>query len=140
MITNLRAKCALAERLNKLADKAGVKVDSIKLDNRYTLGGAFWPDVHLKISDKESRSNEANERAAALILDNTAAVTIVRSEGLIYLRGESDGLTYQFYAGSGVCERVQVGERVIPAQPERVEPIFEVRCPDPLRDLEAVWS
>jgi hypothetical protein len=30
------------------------------------------------------------------------------------------------------CERVKVGERVIPAQPERTEPVYEWKCPDSL--------
>ena len=63
-----------------------------------------------------------------------------RSNGWTYFNGYFEGLTIHITATQGsYCDRVQVGEetipaepaKVIPAQPERVVPKFEYVCKDP---------
>lgn len=56
-----------------------------------------------------------------------------RSEifGLRKTLGGPEGLAVSVYVTRGqVCERVQVGTKVIPAQPEREIPVYEWKCPD----------
>ena len=63
-----------------------------------------------------------------------------RSNGWTYFNGYFEGLTIHITATQGsYCDRVQVGEetipaepaKVIPAQPERIIPKFEYVCKDP---------
>lgn len=49
---------------------------------------------------------------------------------MTYYRSFDNGITLYVYATNPSCTRVQVGEKVIEAQPERIEPIFEWQCPD----------
>lgn len=142
MIENLYAKYILADRLNKIAETAGVAVHHVKVSNRDRFAG----DVHLQVGMPLKFGAESNEDAAVRLLDAMPELSLRRRDGLIYLDGTTNtGLTFQFYAGQGVCERVQVGtrtipaepERVIPAQPEREEPIYEILCADPLREAVA---
>lgn len=138
MIENLYAKYLLADRLNKLAGKAGVDVDFLELDN----GGRYGYDVKLQVGAYDRREGESDnvaERGAIRLLDAMPELALERSSGLILLTGTAKtGLTYRFYTGSSPCEMVQVGTRIVPAQlatPERTEPIFEKRCIDDLREL-----
>ena len=69
-----------------------------------------------------------------------------RSNGWTYFNGYFEGLTIHITATQGsYCDRVQVGEetipaepeKVIPAQPERVVPKFEYVCKDPYAEEQA---
>ena len=138
MIKDLYAKYLLADRLNKIFEAADVRADFIKLDNH----GYLAYDVHIQASSSGRREGEGDndaERTAVRLLDAMPDLTIERNDGLIYLTGTANnGLTYRLYTGTGSCERVQVGTRTVPAEPakpEREEPIYEVRCVDPLNEL-----
>jgi len=138
MITNLYAKYLLVDRLNKVAEAAGVKIYSTKIHN----GDRYAKDIAIQASAYDRREGEGDnsaERAAIRLLDAMPELALERSDGLIRLTGTaSNGLTFSFYTGTGSCERVQVGTRTVPAEPakpEREEPIFEVRCIDPLAEL-----
>ena len=129
MITNLYAKYLLADRLNNVAEKAGVTVHYIRVDD------APSTEVFLQVGHPKGWGNESNERAAIALLDTLPELQLERSDGLIYLSGMSLGVTFKFYAGEGSCELVQVGTRTLPAEPakpEREEPVFEKRCIDEL--------
>ncbi|WP_120338097.1 hypothetical protein [Cryobacterium soli] len=137
-VTNLYAKYLQADRMNKIAEAAGVRVDYARLDN----GDSINSDVTLQCSILNvgfSAEGEANEEAAERLMLASPSLIMERKNGLIYLTGiTSQGITYKFYTGGGVCERVQVGTRILPAEPAkpaREEPIFEVRCIDPLNAL-----
>lgn len=118
-----------ADRMQKIADEAGVSVDVIHLNG-------YPKDVSFQCSDRTDRSNEGNEKAAIALMDAMPELALRRTSGLIYLESVTNlGVSFQLYCGSGVCERVQVGERLVPAvaaQPERMEPVFEIVCTDPL--------
>jgi len=145
MIENLYARYLVADHLSKLADTAGVTIDVLSIKD---IGDSH--DIHVQVSAhnrKEGEVENAADRAAERLLVADPTLTLIRSDGLVFLKGTSHGgIRFRFYSGSGACERVQVGtkiipaepERVIPAQPEREEPIFEVRCPDPINELLGV--
>ena len=129
MITNLYAKYLLADRLNKVAEKAGVTVHYIRVYD------APSTEVFLQVGHPEGWGNESNERAAIALLDAMSELQLERNDGLIYLTGVSNGLKFKFYTGEGSCQLVQVGTRTLPAEPakpEREEPIYEKRCIDEL--------
>ena len=69
-----------------------------------------------------------------------------RKNGWTYFNGYFEGLTIHITATQGsYCDRVQVGEetipaepeKVIPAQPERVVPKFEYVCKDPYAEEQS---
>lgn len=135
MIQNLYAKYLLADRLNKIAESAGLRIYETTIghgDSEHSYA------VSVQLSLASDRSPEGNERAAVFLLLAMPELTLKRRDGLIYLHGTTDGgLTFRFYTGTGVCERIQVGTRIVPAQPaqpEREEPIFEVVCADALSE------
>jgi hypothetical protein len=132
-LEKLYAKYLLADHLNKLVDAASLRVDLCQLGNSDKYGG--W-DVHIQVSNPKDREPKGSEDAAARLLDAMPSLALKRSSGLIYLTGTTYlGLKYRLYTGAGVCEMVQVGTRTVPATPEREEPIYERRCPDPLNEL-----
>jgi hypothetical protein len=133
-VEKLYAKYLLADQLNKLVDAAGLVVDLCQLGNSDKYG--FGWDVHIQVSNPKVGEPQGNEDAAARLLDAMPSLALKRSSGLIYLTGSTYlGLKYRLYTGAGVCELAQVGTRIVPAIPEREEPIFERRCPDPLNEL-----
>lgn len=86
--------------------------------------------------------------------DVTALVAGTRGWGRLEKKGQGDFYFLRKEFGSEVrldanvrrevlCERVKVGERVVPAQPERilpaepekVEDVYEWKCPDSLLEL-----
>ncbi|MCU1408504.1 MAG: hypothetical protein JWM23_584 [Microbacteriaceae bacterium] len=140
MIDNLYAKYLLADRLNKIAEAAGVKIYKTAIHN----GDKFNRDIQIQAHAYDRHDGEgenAAERAAIRLLSVMPELSIERRDGLIDLVGtDRNGLTFSFYTGTGSCEKVQVGTRIVPAEPakpEREEPIFEVRCIDPLAELLA---
>lgn len=146
MIDNLYAKYLLADRLQKVAQDAGVRVDIVALHNRTASG--IYKDVHLQCSLADRYGPQASEDAAVRLLDaapDSLLLSLDRSDGLIYLRGTTDaGLTFQFYTGTGVCEMVQTGTRTVRKPDPKAlasvplvdveEPVFERRCPDPVTE------
>ncbi|WP_104128035.1 hypothetical protein [Cryobacterium sp. Y57] len=135
MITNLYSKYLLADRLNKVAEAAGLKIYKTAIYN----GDKYNADIQIQLSAYDRRNGEVSngaERAAIRLLDTMPELALERDDGLIHLTGiASNGLTFSFYTGSGSCELVQVGTRTLPAEdakPEREEPIFEKRCIDEL--------
>lgn len=136
MIENLYAKYLLADRLAKIAESVGVRIHHIKFDNG---SKSFERDVAIQCGLKDDFSPEGNEKAAELILEAMPGTHPRRDGGLVYVEGVTYlGLMFHFYVGQGVCERVQVGTRIVPAvpaQPEHEVPVFEVICSDPLREL-----
>ena len=134
MIENLYAKYLLADRLNKIAEKAGVHVDYATVRNGES--GIYQFDIQLQCSMAGKYGAEANELAAVMLLDALPALNLVRSSGLIYLNGVAEnGLTFSFYTGTGVCERVQVGTRHVEAMEAYDEPVYKTICADPLSEL-----
>lgn len=78
---------------------------------------------------------EQREALAEYLLDRFPELNISRRAGEIRMLGLMRGLRVEISLGTGVCEQVKVGERVIPArpaEPERVEDIYEYRCIDPI--------
>jgi len=134
MIENLAERMKLAAELHDWIEGNGCEVSRVEFANYVDM------DIELQInlgeaSDGMNRlSNEANEAAAVLILNADPTLNLRRSAGLIYLDGERDGVTFELYFGTGVCEHVQVGTRKVlvpdPSAPlvEVEEPIFETVC------------
>lgn len=147
MIQNLYAKYLLADRLNKLCDRAGVEVDVLSIDD--TAGYNVHMQASLPWDGTDHR--ERCELAAVKLLETCDAVglevNLKRSDGLIYILGTERGLSFRLYTGTGVCERVQVGTRTVKRHdPDLLaavplvdveEPIFETRCVDPLAEAVA---
>lgn len=125
MIKNLYKRYLLVDRLNKIADKAGVSVHKAEI-------AAISTDVHFQVGMPGLHTPASNEEAAVRLLDAMPDLKIVRSDGLITLTGTTGTLMFQFYCGRGVCDRVLVGTRTVPATPEHEEPVYEIRCSDPL--------
>jgi hypothetical protein len=136
MIDNMYAKYLLADRLNGVAGGLGLAVEHIEVGNGY---GSYTFDVDIQCGIRRDYTPEASERAAVMLMEAMPELQLRRSSGLIYLSGTTSlGFTYRFYTGTGMCERVQVGTRTVKAQPAieaYEEPIWEVMCPDPLREL-----
>jgi hypothetical protein len=49
---------------------------------------------------------------------------------IIYTKKFADGFTLYLETANPTCERVKVGEKVIPAVPEHTEDVYEWQCPD----------
>lgn len=142
-MTNLYTKYLLADRLVKITDRAGGYAYCIEIK----------PDaVNLFVEMPGGYSNQGNEDIAVALLDVCdevgLPVDLIRENGLIFIRGAMpNGLRFEFFTGSGVCEIVQVGTRVekqpdpeyIAAAPviDVEVPVFERRCPDPLAGATA---
>ena len=134
MIENLYAKYLLADRLNKIAEKAGVRVAHATIENGRGSSNHF--DIQFQCGMIGKYGPESNELAAVMLLDVLPALKLVRSNGLIYLNGVAEnGLTFSFYTGTGVCERVQVGTRHVEAMEAYDEPVYKTICADSLSEL-----
>lgn len=88
--------------------------------------------------DEERVANDLISR----LLGADFAVTRSKNIGHTTFAGTWNELRVEICTGPGAfCEKVQVGERVEPAQealPSRVVPVYEWRCADPI--LEAAAS
>lgn len=102
-------------------------------------GGEMYLYQHIATFFSPSDSPEETEAVAATMLARIPGAQLVRSDGNIRLYGQwSNGVTWWWSMGYGVCERVQVGTRTVrePA-PDAVmieveQPVFQYRCPDPI--------
>lgn len=126
----------VADRLSKLITEAGGSHGGIELRTESFPGPAY---IHHHISMWLWGDAEDRETLVADLLTRIPGATLTRDDGRMTLRGEwSNGITWYLGGGEGVCERVQVGTRTVlkpdPDAPlvEVVEPVFEVRCVDPL--------
>lgn len=133
-----------AERLMKAAQKIDARIAGLELrpgEAHYPTSNPtlFWNyPVHAWLYPEGPDTPERREEVAAAMLAALPEAHLHRENGRIYLHGTLGfaGTPFLLSAGEGVCERVQVGTRIVPAQPEREEPIFEVRCgSDPLAAL-----
>lgn len=127
MVDDFEARVRAARWMLDVAERAGVKVDKLNLID-------ISHDLSAQISDRGGYGDKDNERALLAVWDVVPALRLRRSSGLIYLDGTREGLRVEFYFGSGACERVEVGTRWVEAVPAHEEPIYEVRCVDPLRE------
>ena len=75
-------------------------------------------------------SDRREDLAAELLKMEGAA--LARDHGRLFISGEMSGLSYLISLGEGVCERVVVGQRLVPAVEEHYEDVVEIRCPDPI--------
>ena len=143
MIDNLYAKYLLMDRIQKAAERAGTKVYKFDIregHDRYRndeyVGYGADIDIMLDVFFT-SHTPESREEMVSRFLDELP-LTMHREQGRISLAGVLNGFKVEVTCGTGVCEKVQVGTRIVPAEPakpEREEPIFEVRCVDPLNEL-----
>lgn len=123
------------DRVRNAVIAAGGRFDSVSLRLQdETQDGPpryFWAahiDAHIGTSDREN-----NEAVAAALIHTLPNVRLEREAGKIDLSGvTATGITFHLWCGDSVCERVLTGYRTVPAQPERQEPVYEVRCVDPL--------
>lgn len=155
-MSSLYQKYLLADKLVKRIEECGATAEDIAfqggywesrevvegtVDERYAFmhsvscapGGLFAPE----------KREAFTERWLCAYPDTK----LVRMDGAIYLRGTTHaGLTWLVNVGTGVCERVQVGtKKKLVIDPtydmtslpmvEVLEPIFEIRCGDPLREM-----
>lgn len=90
----------------------------------------------------EEKQLDSEKRAADWLERWGADSRLLRHNGLIYIMGQWDDISWKLSFGQGVCEKVQVGTRTVPAQPAQPardayeEPIYEVICSDPLLALQ----
>lgn len=134
MLDNLYAKYLLADRLNKIAEKAGIRVHHATVGNGE--GSTYSFDIQFQCGMIGKYGAEANELTAVMLLDALPALKLVRSNGLIYVNGVAEnGLTFSFYTGTGVCERVQVGTRHVEAMEAYDEPVYKTICADVLNEM-----
>lgn len=86
---------------------------------------------------------QAAEDNANLLVEAIPGSRVWRDGGYITIWGDAPGALggrWSIYLGEGVCERVVVGTRTVmkpaPDAPmiEVEEPIYEVRCVDPIRE------
>ena len=132
MTTNLYAKYLLADRIQKAAEKCGTTIATFNIRDST---GSYNQDLTVFLDSFHRGEGEEREIIADKMLTALPFLTLARSEGSIDLQGTTaQGLTVCIYAGDGVCERVQVGTRTVPASEAREEPIYEVRCIDSLAD------
>ena len=118
-----------------------IKLATFLADNPgFVVDGVLWMNVFAR--SKEQFVAQMRFLGSAAKLEGNAYLTIQKK----FSRNVVIELNCQ---REKVCERVQVGERVIPAEPERTvpeitipakpetrEPIFEWQCPDSLLALD----
>lgn len=138
----------VAQMLKQKVLEAGGRMRSFELrsDGRPFKGeedNPFFASAHIN-AHIWSNDQETNEDAAAALLASIPGARVVRRDGEITLFGTwRTGVSWHFFAGTGVCERVQVGTRKVmkpnPDAPlvEVEEPVFETRCIDPLAEAVA---
>lgn len=114
------------------------------LEQNDDLAYGFMFDIHVELQGLYLV--EDRERAAEGVLEKVPGARIFRKNGYIYLYGEAPGMgsvRWHISLGMGSCEKVQVGTRKVmrpdPDAPiveipliEVDEPIFEIRCVDPI--------
>lgn len=156
MSISLYQKYLLLDQIVKRAEALGATLDNL------AFGSAHWETYpiesitdktysfmhHVSVSVTGLVSPEGREAFTEKWLAAYPDTELVRVEGRIFLRGDAtSGLRWHVTVGTGVCERVQVGTKTVQKiDPDFLvnvpmidveEPIFEVRCPDPLRELVA---
>lgn len=148
MQTNeLYRRYLLADRLAKImraiAEETGLdtRAHGFEFGKAYNPDKADWYwdyDVRLSLLSHHLEP-EGRELIVEQLLRRLPELNLVRADGEMRLHGVVNGLLVRSYGGAGVCERVKVGTRVVPAKPateEYVEDVYEVRCPDPITAMQ----
>lgn len=151
MSATLYRKYLTADWLIKKIIEAGGKPDGVSFpewawgqkpfdemsDEEFTYGFMFDVSTSIRYVGPEECEELANK-----LIESTGCF-IHRRQGVIRLYGYSPGFapnTWHIDVGSGVCERVQVGTKLVEKpDPKAVipmvtveEPVYEVRCIDPI--------
>lgn len=110
-----------------------------KLESMYYFETNISIHVHADGDTPEDR-----EELAAKLLDAIPHARLKREGGEMTIYGKAtNGVSFYLWMGQGVCERVQVGTRTVMKPDPTVEvpmvqveePIYEVRCLDPINEM-----
>lgn len=134
----------VADRLTKIVAEHGGSTSAVELKVDAKPSSAYsgyWNhhvSFHLRTAGDTAEDREA---LVAALFERIPGAELIRENGDMTLRGEwSNGVTWYMFGGVGACERVQVGTKTVlrpdPKAPliEVEEPVFEVRCVDPLAE------
>jgi len=153
--SNLYSRYLASTWADRIVDQAGAKITyansynlgiltaEAKESNRERFFGEhrwYYADVIVSVVPtgdvRYDDLPQAREEIADALLTAQPSLQLFREDGNIYLFAEAHGSNVCFELGQGVCEKVVVGYRDVPAKPAHSEPIYEVRCIDPLAGLQ----
>ena len=140
----------VADMIQKAITKSGGRHTSIDLDMRTGSPEeklqfmAFWDANVCTHVHEDSATPEGREELVAKLLEAIPRAQLKRKDGKMTIYGKAtNGVSFYLWMGEGVCERVQVGTRTVMKPDPTIdvpmveveEPIFEVRCIDPINEM-----
>lgn len=140
----------VADMIQKAIAKSGGRNTSIALDMRTGTPEEklqfmrFWDANVCTHVREDSATPEGREELVAKLLEAIPRAQLKRKDGEMTIYGKAaNGVSFYLWMGEGVCERVQVGTRTVMKPDPTIdvpmveveEPIFEVRCIDPINEM-----
>lgn len=140
----------VADMIQKAITKSGGRHTGIDLDidcntpEEKLQGMEFWDANVCTRVHEDSATPEGREELVAKLLEAIPRAQLKRKDGEMTIYGKAtNGVSFYLWMGAGVCERVQVGTRTVMKPDPTIdvpmieveEPIFEVRCIDPINEM-----
>ena len=140
----------VADMIQKAITKSGGRHTSIDLDidcntpEEKLQGMGFWDANVCTHVREDTDTPEGREELVAKLLEAIPRAQLKRKDGKMTIYGKAaNGVSFYLWMGEGVCERVQVGTRTVMKPDPTIdvpmveveEPIFEVRCIDPINEM-----
>ena len=140
----------VADMIQKAIATNGAGHGSINLDMRTGTPEeelqfmAFWDANVCTHVREDTGTPEGREELVAKLLEAIPRAQLKRKDGEMTIYGKAaNGVSFHLWMGEGVCERVQVGTRTVMKPDPTIdvpmveveEPIFEVRCIDPINEM-----
>ena len=140
----------VADMIQKAITKSGGRHTSIGLDmvigtpEEKLQGMQFWNANVCTHVREDTDTPEGREELVVRLLEAIPRAQLKRKDGEMTIYGKAtNGVSFYLWMGEGVCERVQVGTRTVMKPDPTIdvpmveveEPIFEVRCIDPINEM-----
>ena len=140
----------VADMIQKAIATNGAGHGSIDMDIRSNTpeeklqGMQFWNANVCTHVREDTDTPEGREELVVRLLEAIPRARLKRKDGEMTIYGKAaNGVSFYLWMGVGVCERVQVGTRTVMKPDPTIdvpmveveEPIFEVRCIDPINEM-----
>lgn len=140
----------VADMIQKAITKSGGGHTSIDLGidcntpEEKLQGMGFWDANVCTHVREDTGTPEGREELVVRLLEAIPRARLKRKDGEMTIYGKAaNGVSFYLWMGAGVCERVQVGTRTVMKPDPTIdvpmveveEPIFEVRCIDPINEM-----